>query len=299
MPQLHDVASNFYELFYQVRKTLSETTAGYWSDLEILNVLNKGQKDIAVKTRCLKKEVTVTTVASTSEYDLKDNSFSDIFDISTDGATFYVGGTTYQPLIYKTKKQLSIEFPNWQATAAGVPQYYYYDKATKTIGIWPKPNSTNAGAYLIVSGFHYPKILLAGTASSGSTTTIVFPSGSSTVPYPSTTNDYYNNLYIEIYSGTGAGQKSEITDYVASTRTATISMTTAPDNTSIFGMVPQIMEEAHGLMISYALWKLWPKGGSRTSLGNNYKQEYYQGLAEFIGDVIEDFDEEIVKDSYR
>lgn len=299
MPQLHDDASNLYEMFYSVRKTLSETTAGYWSDLEVYNALNKGQAHITAKSRCLKKTVTVTTVASTQEYDLKDNSFSDIIDIAEDGVYFKIAGTSYTPLTFKSKKQLAKESPGWQGVAAGTPKHYYYDKTSKTIGLYPKPNSTNAGAYLYITGYHTPKVIHAGTASSGSTTTIVLPAGSSTAPYPNPSNDYYNNIWIEVYSGTGAGQRAEITDYVGSTRTCTAAFTTAPDNSSVYGMIPQIPTTAHYLMPLYAIASLWGKGGSRTSLANNYWKQYYDGLSLFIGEFIEDSDEEIIKDSYR
>lgn len=299
MPQLHTDSLNLYSMFYEVRKELSEITAAFWTDLEVYNKLNQAQGHIAAKSKCLKKIVTVTTVASTQEYDLKDESFGDILDISEDGVYFYLNGTTYTPLDFKTRKDLAKESPGWQGASAGTPKAYYWDKTSKTIGLYPKPNSTNAGAYLFVSGYYKPKVLLAGTASSGSTTTLVMASGSSTVPYPSTTADYYNNLFVEIYGGTGAGQKAEITDYVATTRTLTAAFTTAPDNTSVFGMIPEIDSTAHYLMPLYALWKLWSKGGSRTLLAEKFRKEYYQGLSEFIGEFIEDADEEVIKDTYR
>ena len=150
-----------------------------------------------------------------------------------------------------------------------------------------------------VIGYYFPPILHAGTAASGTTTTIVLPAGSSTLQYPSVTDDYYNNLYIEIYSGTGAGQRAKITDYVGSTRTCTAAFTTAPDSTSIFGMVSPLPPEAHYLMPLYALWKVWPKGGSRTVLGRSYKQDFIEGLAAFIHETIEEDDEELIKLTYR
>ena len=102
---------------------------------------------------------------------------------------------------------------------------------------------------------------------------------------------------MEIYGGTGAGERAKITDYAASV--CTINFATTPTTSSVYGMVPEIPEEAHYLMELYTLWKLWPKGGSRTKLGRTHKEDYREGLAEFIGDYIEDDDEFIVKDSYR
>lgn len=52
----------------------------------------------------------------------------------------------------------------------------------------------------------------------------------------STVDDFYNGFFIEIYSGTGSGQTSEITDYDGTTRVCTTSWTTAPDSTSQYNI---------------------------------------------------------------
>jgi len=70
-----------------------------------------------------------------------------------------------------------------------------------------------------------------GTAQSGSTsTTIKLRAGASF------SDDAYNNLTIQIISGTGAGQSKTITDYVGSTKVATVNSawTTTPNNTSVY-----------------------------------------------------------------
>jgi len=297
--QLHSESLNLYFLFRKVRKRLSEVTAGYWADLEIYSALNQGQQHIARKSKCLQKTVTVTTIESTGEYDLKDNGFADIISISEDGVYFYQNGSVYMPLTYKTKKQLNMEFPGWQGVADSIPQYYYYDKATKTIGLYPKPNAVNVGDYLFVSGSHRPAILHAGTAAAGGATSITLAAGSSTAPYPSVTDDYYNGLYIEINSGTGAGQKAEITDYVGATKVCTAVFPTSLSTDSVYGMVPQIPEEAHDLMFLFAMKEALKKGGSRIVLANDYKAQYYNELGLFIGEIIEEDDECLIKDTYR
>jgi hypothetical protein len=299
MPYIHGDEQNLYEMFYDIRRTLSEVTAAFYTDLEVYRHLNLAQRHIVTKSKCLKRTVTVTTIVSTQEYDLKDNSFADIMDISDDGVYFKIAGTNYIPLTFKSKKQLTMSYPGWQGTAAGTPMHYYWDKSSKTIGLYPKPNSTNAGAYLYVTGYHYPKVLHAGTATAGATSSITLAAGSSTLPYPSPTNDYYNNLWIEIYSGTGVGQKVEITDFVGSTRVCSATFATAPSTDSVYGMLPQIPSSAHHLMPLYTLWKLLAKGGSRVQLANNYGQQFIVGLAEFISEFDENEEEEIVKDSYR
>ncbi len=57
----------------------------------------------------------------------------------------------------------------------------------------------------------------------------------------SSANDDFNGLYLDIASGTGAGQRKKITDYDGSTKRVTIGVgdhwTTRPDNTSEYSIV--------------------------------------------------------------
>lgn len=70
----------------------------------------------------------------------------------------------------------------------------------------------------------------AGTAQSGTTTTIRLRTTASTL------DDAYNGCSVSILSGTGAGQSSSITAYTGSSRTATVSPSwiTAPNSTSVY-----------------------------------------------------------------
>jgi hypothetical protein len=74
-----------------------------------------------------------------------------------------------------------------------------------------------------------------GTAQAGAAGTITLDTGASSV------NDYYNDTLVLITSGTGAGQVRHVSDYVGSTRVATIkpNWTTTPDNTSVFRVLPE------------------------------------------------------------
>jgi hypothetical protein len=83
-----------------------------------------------------------------------------------------------------------------------------------------------------------PVMLHTGTGDTGSTTnTIIFEDGHK----PSHLDDYYNGQYVEVVDGTGAGTKAEITDYVGSTREATVAGTFSTD--SVYGTVPLTPEE--------------------------------------------------------
>lgn len=73
----------------------------------------------------------------------------------------------------------------------------------------------------------------AGTAQAGASTTITLASGASS------SNDLYNGQTVQIKSGTGAGQSRRISDYVGSTKVATVleAWATTPDNTSVYQIV--------------------------------------------------------------
>ena len=91
----------------------------------------------------------------------------------------------------------------------------------------------------------YTRYFIETTASSSAPTVKTTVTGqaqagaSSSITLPTTfnpTDDIYNGLTITITSGTGAGQVRTISDYVGSTKVATVSSawTTNPDATSIF-----------------------------------------------------------------
>lgn len=118
--------------------------------------------------------------------------------------------------------------------ASGIPQASLTTSAINSIAdqVWDEAvsgHSTNGsfGSVLRPTG--------NGTMQAGSTsTTAVLASGASS------SNDYYNNHILFIIAGTGAGQSQYISDYVGSTRTATINGTwiTTPDNTSQYITLP-------------------------------------------------------------
>ena len=75
-----------------------------------------------------------------------------------------------------------------------------------------------------------------GTAQAGAAGTITLDSGASAV------DDFYNNMSVFITSGTGSGQLRTISDYVGSSKLATVSVnwTTNPDNTSVNEVMPAV-----------------------------------------------------------
>lgn len=100
-----------------------------------------------------------------------------------------------------------------------------------TAGVW---NAARA-SYTAAGSFGQAlQVVRTGTAQAGASGTITLDSGASAV------DDFYNNAIIQVVSGTGAGQSKIISDYVGSTKVATVNdnWATAPDNTSVFMVLP-------------------------------------------------------------
>lgn len=78
------------------------------------------------------------------------------------------------------------------------------------------------------------QVLRDGTAQAGASTTITLDAGASS------SDDFYNNSIIQIISGLGVGQSRFISDYVGSSKVATVdnAWVTTPDNTSVFVIRP-------------------------------------------------------------
>lgn len=74
-----------------------------------------------------------------------------------------------------------------------------------------------------------------GTAQAGASTTITLDAGASS------SDDFYIGDVVQIVGGTGAGQSRIITDYVGSTKVATVdtAWTTNPSSDSVFVLIPQ------------------------------------------------------------
>jgi hypothetical protein len=85
----------------------------------------------------------------------------------------------------------------------------------------------------VVDALYASTVHRINTAQAGAAGSITLDASASAV------DDFYNGLFIVIFSGTGAGQVRPITDYVGATKVATIApnWSTTPDNTSSFSLV--------------------------------------------------------------
>jgi hypothetical protein len=134
-------------------------------------------------------------------------------------AGFYAAGATYS-IVLAPDETIDGE------TITGVVLGYF------GIGPWIKRQSFSNDSGL--------KTEFSGTAAAGGASTITLPATQSSGEATSTTDDFYNDMMIHIVAGTGATQINFITDYVGSTKVATVldAWGTAPDSTSQFNLFP-------------------------------------------------------------
>ena len=126
---------------------------------------------------------------------------------------------------------------SWTATTItfdSIPKYAF--NQTFTNPATTLTPSAVAGNITLTAGaavFHNGR---TGTAQAGASTTITLDAGAVA------TDDIYNGATITITSGTGAGQTRIISDYVGSTKVATVSTSwaTTPNNTSVFSVTSQV-----------------------------------------------------------
>lgn len=125
----------------------------------------------------------------------------------------------------------------WTATAItfdSIPRYAFSLNITNPTGtVTPSAVAGNITLTGSATVFHDGR---TGTAQAGASTTITLDASASA------TDDIYNGSTITITGGTGAGQIRVISDYVGSTKVATVSVAwaTNPDNTSIFAVSSQV-----------------------------------------------------------
>lgn len=104
----------------------------------IKNWINMGYHDFVLRELWPFRETTgtLTTVASTQEYDISTN-FSDLDEQNI--LSVAIQGSTNRKLIYWPFNQLRANQPDFDLIGAGVPERYYI-KANQ-IGLWPAPNA--------------------------------------------------------------------------------------------------------------------------------------------------------------
>ena len=107
---------NLYTLFLETRKKIKEETASFWTDHDIYGWLNDGQKDIARRTKSLRKITAIDTTNNTQDYDLIAE-IPDFMSIDRKGGVYMrIDGssTNLRRLTHTTEDDLDITNPGWR-----------------------------------------------------------------------------------------------------------------------------------------------------------------------------------------
>lgn len=235
---------NTSEMVTILRDFVGEASAAHWSDLNLLRRLNMAQRRIALWTMeaagdWLVQSVAVTPVAGVITLPARCAKPVALEETSS-GNPIVIRGTVRER---KVGRQVGLTSFNpleayFQAGKLVVNQDSYTEPCT----LWYQERIPD---------------LLTGTGDTGSTANaLVFAAAVA----PVMIDDYYNDVDVEIVSGTGIGTIAEITDFVASTRTATVSGTFSTD--SVYGTISRLPEEAHHLLVYEAALVALSKPGS-------------------------------------
>jgi hypothetical protein len=127
-----------------IRKRLGETTASFWLDVELNSMINDGCTDVAFRAKCLRGSGYFTTVSGTAEYPIT-TVVPTATVISINEVYYLQNGTTWQKLEATSRTELDITYPTWKSTDSGTPQRYWFDREEGNLGLYQKPDATNAG----------------------------------------------------------------------------------------------------------------------------------------------------------
>lgn len=243
------------------RQHISEAATGFWSDDVLLCHVNDEQLFVAGRILQAAPDYfditeSYSVVSGTQEYDLPINfvkanycEYADSLDVDSSRIIL--------PIIHQLKRAYS---RSPEANLGYIDSRYYLRR--NKIGFVPSPTQSRTVT------LHYARRLSPihyGTATAGAATTITFPS-TPTAGLVSNINDFYNGDCIYIVSGTGAGQIRVISDYVGSTRVATVSSAwaTNPSTDSVYSIISEIPPEFHDIL---------PVGGAIRALAKASQKE--------------------------
>lgn len=266
---------NAYELILDLRSNLTETSESFFKDASLLRKLNKFQRRVAGRLMempgdwMLKKSSALTPSSSvvTAPSDCVKPAYME--EVSSGrpiniegtvrerrfdrpiGATIYDGAIT----AYLRGSEIVV---NQESYSESVYLWYYY-----------RPVDMHAG------------VLESGASS----TALPFELAN----FPSPTDDYYNDLEIEVIGDLSEMSKGihTITDYAGSTGIATVAaMSTAAEESDYYGTVLELPEESHDLIIAEVTLECVAQIGASVS-PNIYN--YWRGVVKDARQDFEDF----------
>lgn len=257
---------NASQMVADIRSSLNESSASFWTDLEILRKLNKAQAKVAalISQQVGDWFLTKTDITPVDSLITLPSDCSKIvyLEDKTNGTEIAFSGTVRERNLSRI---IGTNLDILEPDAYMYGNYIEVNQASYTneVTLWYEKR---------VSDLH------SGTGGSGSTTnTLVFQS--TNIPVPR--NDYYNTVYVSITAGTGVGVRAAISDYVGSTYTATVTGSFSTD--SIYGTETILPEEAIPLMLDFTIVDLLSKPSAAID------PKYYEFAKLNLKDSREDF----------
>lgn len=130
----------------QIRKLarlrLGETTAAFFETSDLNNWFNDAGRDIAFRTKCIRKSGYISTVEDEAEYTIS-TYFTNYLSIHE--VYLKQDGSTWVRLTPTSREDLDTEHPGWKSASNGIPHKYWWNRDEDTLGLYVKPNATNAG----------------------------------------------------------------------------------------------------------------------------------------------------------
>lgn len=113
------------EIISNVRSELVEANASFWSDAELLRLINQAEKDFVQKTRCLRSKHFLSVVAGQQDYVLPNNVLGSlvVFVKVTTGAT--VEWKRVRPTNLEKASQVNENHPSSDSTLRADPIRYW------------------------------------------------------------------------------------------------------------------------------------------------------------------------------
>lgn len=226
---VNEAVEEFYDTDDDIDTVIVETMAEIWNE-----IVAKGQDTLT-------RSASIATVASTELYDVPP---FDVLRLRFAARQESNGDLTQYDVLHDGFVSSYGRPGTVNGIVLGVAQRAVYLE-NHQIGLRPVP--TQVFTLVVKYNPHHPTVH-TGTAAAGASTTITLASAARVQ------DDYYNDLLIEITSGTGAGQIRRVSDYVGATKVLTVSTawTTTPDATSIYAIASPIPPNCYNWLAAEA-----------------------------------------------
>jgi hypothetical protein len=236
---------NAYRIFEDLRDNVVEASAAHWDDAEILRKMNKSQRKAATLVLSspgdwLLKSDDITV--SDSLLTLPDDCAKPVYMEDENGIEIPVTNSIRERRLTRVNES-SLEGGGVSAYLGGNSIAINQESYSGTVTLWYQQR---------VPDLHYGS---AGTGSGASA--LVLDSDNE----PSMIDDYYNGVYVEIMTASGADIRSLVSDYDFATFKMTITGTPTAANDT-YGTITVLPIECIQFIIADATCALLAKPGS-------------------------------------